>query len=282
MWLDFYIGRSQSPERPGVILLLVLLIAAPLGGEELRRMIGTEPQRPHWITVLVGVLLATVPASMPVFFPEQLLHCAVGKFGWLALGWAAAAGWSFVVEMWRYRENSQALERILRTIFICIYIGLLGFLAQLRFIGDNIWGIVAILSLVVTVKMSDSFAYLVGKAIGRRKMTPVLSPGKTIEGGLAAIVFGVLGALVILYPIAYWLTGTIGQTTFWSAALFGVVVTIVGIWGDLVESLIKRESHQKDSGSLIPGMGGVLDVLDSIIGAAPIAFAFWAIGLVGP
>jgi phosphatidate cytidylyltransferase len=245
-------------------------------------MIAPGPQRPGWLTILVAVLLATVPASVPVFFPLELPQCLLGKFGWLSLGWAAAAGWAFASEMWRYQANGQAFERILRTIFIAIYVGMLGFLPQLRLLGDNTWGLVALLSLIVTVKMSDSFAYLVGRAIGKRKLTPVLSPGKTVEGGLAAIVFGILGALLILYPGAYWLTGTVGKTTFLGAVLFGAGVSIVGMWGDLVESLIKRESHCKDSGSLIPGMGGVLDVLDSIIGAAPLAFALWAIGLVGP
>lgn len=282
MWLDYYIGQTQMPERPGVVLLAALLILAPLAGEELRRMIAPGPQRPGWLTVLVAVLLATVPACMPVFYPLELKDCSLGKFGWLSLGWASAAGWAFATEMWRYQANGQAFERILRTIFIAIYVGLLGFLSQLRFLGDNIWGLVALLSLVVTVKMSDSFAYLIGRAVGKRKLMPVLSPGKTVEGGLAAIVFGVLGALLVLYPGAYWLTGTIGRTTFLCAVLFGVIVSIVGVWGDLVESLIKRESQCKDSGSLIPGMGGVLDVLDSIIGAAPVAFGMWAVGLIGP
>ena len=254
MWLDHYIGRSLNPERPGVVLLAVLLILAPLGGEELRRLIAVEPRAPGALTIFVAVLLATLPSCMPVFFPNELHDCKLGAFGWLALGWAAAVGWAFVVEMWRYRPDGSALERILRTTFIAFYIGLLGFLCQLRFVGDNTWGLIALLSLIVTVKTSDSFAYLVGRAWGRRKMTPILSPGKTIEGGAAALAFGVLGALLVLFPIAYWLTGGVGRTTFVGAIAFGVIVSLVGIWGDLVESLIKRESHCKDSGA-DPGNG---------------------------
>lgn len=282
MWLDHWIGRSPAPTRPGVVLAVVLLIVAVVGGEELRRMIPVGPHRPHAITILIAVLLSTMLSCMPVLFPGHMEDCMVGKFGWTAMGWAAAAGWAFLVEMLRYRANEQALERIVRTIFIAIYIGMLSFLAQLRFLFDNSWGLVAVLSLVVTVKMSDSLAYLIGRWIGKRKLTPVLSPGKTVEGGIAAIVFGVLGALLVFYPVAYWLTGTIGRTTLLNAIVFGAVVSIVGIWGDLVESLIKRESECKDSGALIPGMGGVLDVFDSILGAAPIAFGLWAIGLFGP
>ncbi len=282
MWLDHWMGRSSAPARPGVVLAVVLLVVASVGGEELRRMIPVGPQRPQAAVILIAVLLSTMPSFMPVLFPGHMADCVVGKFGWTSMGWAAAAGWAFLVEMLRYRASEQALERIVRTIFIAIYIGMLSFLAQLRYLIDNSWGLVAVLSLVVTVKMSDSFAYLIGRWIGKHKLSPVLSPGKTIEGGLAAIVFGVFGALLVLYPVAYCLTGSIGRTTLLNGIIFGVVVSIVGIWADLVESLIKRESDCKDSGALIPGMGGVLDVFDSILGAAPIAFALWAIGLFGP
>jgi phosphatidate cytidylyltransferase len=282
MWLDHFIGRTVHPQRPGIVLLGVLLVLAPLAGEELRRMMAAPPLRPGPLTILVAVWLSTLPSCMPVLFPIELQTSKLGAIGWMALGWAAAVGWAFLVEMWRFRAENQALERILRTTLIAVYIGMLGFLAQLRFVGDNTWGLIALLSLVVTVKMSDSFAYLVGRAWGKHKLTPVLSPGKTIEGGLAALLFGILGALLVLFPIAYWLTGSVGRTTWWGAIVFGLAVSIVGIWGDLVESLLKRESHCKDSGSLVPGMGGILDVIDSILGAAAVAFALWAIGLVGP
>lgn len=282
MWLDQFIGRSLTPSRPGIVLLVVLLVLAPLAGEELRRMIGEGKRRPPAWSILVAVWLATIFSCMPVFFPQEAGSWTLGKFGWLPLGWAAATGWTFAIEMFRYQNGGEAMERIQRSIFITTYVGMLGFLGQLRFLGDNTWGLVALLSLVVTVKMSDSFAYLVGRSYGRRKLTPVLSPGKTLEGGIAAVVFGVLGSLIVLFPIAYWMTGDIGRTTLVRAVLFGVAVSLVGIWGDLVESLIKRESECKDSGALIPGMGGVLDVIDSVLGAAPVAFALWAVGVVGP
>jgi phosphatidate cytidylyltransferase len=244
-------------------------------------MIPINAGRPRAFSIFVAVLLSTMPSCLPVLFPEVLLADPWHKLGWTALGWAAVVGWVFAIEMWGYRANDQALVRIEGTIFVAIYIGMLSFLAHLRFLIDNTWGVVALLSLVVTVKMSDSFAYLIGRAIGKRKLTPALSPGKTVEGGIAALVFGGLGALLVLLLIAYLLTGSVGRTTVLAAMGFGLVVTIAGVWGDLVESLIKRESAVKDSGSLIPGMGGVLDVMDSILGAAPFAFALWLAELVG-
>jgi phosphatidate cytidylyltransferase len=281
-WLDHWMGQDSSLARPGIIMLAVVLVLAPLAGEEMRRLVGPADRRWSPPIVLVAVLLAVLPSCLPVFFPTEIQECPVGKFGWTALGWAAALGWAFLVSMWDYQPETDVLNRLLRLVFIAAYVGLLSFLAQLRFLIDNSWGIVAVLSLIVTVKMSDSFAYLVGRWIGKHKMTPRLSPGKTVEGALAAVVFGVLGSLLVLFPIAYWLTGSVGQTTIVGALVFGVAVSLCGMWGDLVESLIKRESHQKDSGSWIPGMGGILDVMDSILGGAPLAFALWGMGLVGP
>lgn len=282
MWLDHALGRPAIWGRPGVVLIVVLAALAPLSAEELRRMIPAGPQRPNALTVWIAAWLAVMPAALATLFAGPAAGNGLDTHGWGVLGWAAAASWVFLLEMWAYQDERQTLERIRHTLFIAIYIGLLSFLPYLRLFGGNSWGLVALLSLVVTVKMSDSFAYLIGRALGRHKMTPVLSPGKTIEGGIAGIVFGMLGALLSLFPIATWITGSSGRTTLTGALIFGAIVALAGVCGDLAESLIKRESHVKDSGDLIPGMGGMLDVVDSLMGAAPMAFALWAVGWVGP
>ena len=279
-WLDFWIGQAYS--RTGCVLAVVLLSLGLLGGEELRRMVPPGPQRPRWPIIAIAIVLAVMPSCVGVFFPDWAATSPLGLTGTSLVGWAAALGWAFLSSMIPYRPESQSLDRAQRILLIALYIGMLSFLAHLRFFGGNVWGLVALFSLIVTVKMSDSFAYLVGRAVGRRKLTPQLSPGKTVEGAAAALVFGILGSLLVLFPIAYLVTGTIGHTTFLGAVVYGIVVTIVGIWGDLVESFIKRESNFKDSGALIPGMGGILDVIDSILGAAPVAYLLWGAGLVGP
>jgi phosphatidate cytidylyltransferase len=116
--------------------------------------------------------------------------------------------------------------------------------------------------------MGDTGAYFTGRLLGRHKMAPVLSPKKTWEGAAGGMVAAVLTALGInalgpvLHPLA--------------AVGFGLTVGIAGLLGDLAESLIKRDCQQKDASQIMPGFGGVLDVVDAIIFAGPVAYAWLA------
>ncbi len=274
-----YLAGEQWGYR-GVVISVVVLILCLLGGEELRRLLGPDELRTWQVAIPLG--LCGGLSCIPVFWREPPGTVSLAPSSMLVLGYAAAWAWMFLSEMLWYRQRQNSLVRIQRLSLIVGYLLLLMFTVQLRFALTNRWGVVAIFSLLLTVKTSDSFAYLVGKAWGRSKLTPQLSPGKTIEGGLAALIFGCAGALFALYPVSYWMTGEFAVANVWSAVAFGVSVSAAGIGGDLAESLIKRESNQKDSGSLIPGMGGVLDVIDSVLGAAPLAFFFWVSRMVGP
>ena len=107
-------------------------------------------------------------------------------------------------------------------------------------------------------------------------MAPSLSPGKTIEGAVGGIAFAILGAwlsVAVLFPLA---TGSPSQTTWVGVVIYGLAVGLAGMLGDLAESLIKRDVMRKDSGTNVPGFGGFLDVYDSLLLAAPVAFGLWA------
>jgi phosphatidate cytidylyltransferase len=141
----------------------------------------------------------------------------------------------------------------------------------------------AVVSLIVVTKMSDTGAYFVGRSLGRHKMTPILSPKKTIEGGIG----GILTACLASWIFFRWcVPGLVGEasvvTPWWGAVVYGAVIAVAGACGDLAESLLKRDMERKDSSRWMPGLGGVLDVLDSLLIAAPAAYLCWAIGLVGP
>jgi phosphatidate cytidylyltransferase len=115
-------------------------------------------------------------------------------------------------------------------------------------------------------KSCDIGAYFTGRAIGRHKMTPTLSPKKTWEGAAGGLVTAVLAALGI---------NAINPLLTWPSAIgFGIVVGITGMVGDLMESLIKRDCEKKDASDLVPGFGGVLDVVDAILFAAPVSYAW--------
>jgi phosphatidate cytidylyltransferase len=185
--------------------------------------------------------------------------------------------------MRRYERPGVVMERLACGMLIVGYIGLLfAFLAKLRLVQGGAVGIPALLSLILIVKFGDIGAYTVGRLFGKHKMAPVLSPGKTLEGaagGLSAACFGGWLSGAWLVPM---LTLNDGPIVHWRWLLYGLIVGLAGMFGDLAESLIKRDVGRKDSSTWMPGFGGILDVVDSIIFAAPVAYWCWSCGLTGP
>ncbi len=121
-----------------------------------------------------------------------------------------------------------------------------------------------VLYLIVLVAAADTGAYFVGRQFGRSKLAPEISPGKTREG-----LFGALFAAILVALLGAWLFGLV-QMDALVFGLLGVVVALVSVAGDLQESVLKREAGAKDSGTLLPGHGGILDRVDSLTAAAPI------------
>jgi phosphatidate cytidylyltransferase len=140
----------------------------------------------------------------------------------------------------------------------------------------------ALVSMIAIVKISDTGQYTFGRLLGRHKLAPQVSPGKTLEGALG----GVACAIATAWFMFTWAAPRMAP----AAALdlrpqtivsYAVVLAIAGILGDLSESMIKRDAGVKDSSTWLPGFGGVLDVLDSLLGAAPVAFVFWVVVILG-
>jgi phosphatidate cytidylyltransferase len=164
-------------------------------------------------------------------------------------------------------------------LFAVVYVGLLlDFVVLLRLA----YGVAALASLVIVVKMADTGAYAVGRLLGRHKMAPVLSPGKTWEGAVGALLLASAASWATfawLVPAAAPDDLAPGMPGGW--LVFGLLIGVMGMLGDLAESLLKRDAGLKDSSRWMPGFGGVLDLLDSILLAAPAAYACWALGVVG-
>ncbi len=129
---------------------------------------------------------------------------------------------------------------------------------------DNEFAKSLIVGIFVLIWINDSFAYLVGKSIGRTKLFPRVSPKKTVEGSLGGLLFTLVGT--------YFLSKYVDVLTKEQWLILALVVVVFGSLGDLVESKLKREAGVKDSGAILPGHGGLLDRLDSLIFAAPFAY----------
>ncbi len=195
----------------------------------------------------------------------------------ILLAIAAGVLIAFVGEMMRFKQPGGNIINLTGAVFAIVYIGLLGsFMVMLRIA----YGIMAVVSMIVVTKLCDVGAYTVGRLIGRHKMAPSLSPGKTIEGGFGGMLFAIFGAwfsCAVLLPMA---SGRPSQTTWLGIVVYGVAVGLAGAIGDLAESLIKRDVMRKDSGANVPGFGGFLDLFDSLLVAAPVAFGLWAFHVV--
>jgi phosphatidate cytidylyltransferase len=133
-------------------------------------------------------------------------------------------------------------------------------------------GMALTIMLLACTMVNDTFAYFVGRAFGRHKLAPRISPGKSVEGFVGGIVGAVVAALVVkIY--SDWLT--------WEQAIiFGLVIGVVGVWGDLFESAVKRDFRVKDSGKILPGHGGILDRFDAVLLAGFVTY-WLAIALLG-
>ncbi len=208
--------------------------------------------------------------------PDWGDHLAA-RLGLPMLAYALSLMVLFANGLARYAGPAGNLENLGAEVLIVSYVGILVSLtAQLRWISPAILHYIPLASLLVAVKSGDTCAYFAGRAFGKRKMSPLISPGKTWAGAVGAICGAMLGSWL-------WLTFGVLHLTraqpgpWYASVLYGAILGVVGIVGDLAESLIKRDVGQKDSAPLLPGFGGILDLLDSVTFAAPLAYLLWLI-----
>lgn len=293
-WLDYHASR------PGIYLLPLAVVVSLAGAGELlamwRRNGKTLPL--PW-DVYAGTLITVLAAGAPAWMPASWNGgTTVGQLGWLALGLGVSLLLAMVGELRRYVGPGNATATFSLACLAILYVGgLTGFLVQLRMLGLDVpgnnarLGMLALVSLITIVKMSDIGQYTAGRVFGSRKLAPTISPGKTWEGVLGGMLFAVIGGFAArwmghsLFNAGAGVTGRFlpdDAAGIWIAFLFPLLLAAAGIVGDLTESMLKRDTGVKDSSTWLPGFGGVLDILDSLFGAAPVAYLFWALGLLSP
>jgi phosphatidate cytidylyltransferase len=268
-----------APWYPG--LLVCILGLGALATLELHALLGDLPCPPRWLLVsaVSAVLLSNWLGHLPLWGPPtgQPWPGVVGVLTGVVIG-------VFLYEMTHFREPGSAVVRLSLGVWVVIYLGLIpSFLAQLRWwppldsyhLGDR-RGLLALLLVIFVPKFCDIGAYFAGRWFGRSPMSPVLSPKKTWEGLVGGLLFAA-GAAVILNRLIDPGTGTPLLGADLRAAAFGLTVGAAAVLGDLAESFIKRDRGHKDASHLVPGFGGVLDVIDSVLFAAPVAY-WWLRG----
>jgi phosphatidate cytidylyltransferase len=265
------IDRRFEPWYPFLFVLTSVL--SLVAAYEFLRLLDDDRRPPGWLAyggvaaLLVANWLPHLPnVPPPLAEPWRLI---AGTFAAIVLS-------AFIREMATFREPGQAVTRIALTLFIAAYLGLLpSFFAQLRWLRDPedyagvARGTLALALAIFVPKFCDVGAYFTGRFLGRHRATPVLSPKKTWEGFAGGLVAAVVTALVV-QQIGPVFAG--GEFAWLSAVAFGLVVGLTGIAGDLAESLVKRDCQRKDASQVMPGFGGVLDVVDSIVFAAPVVY----------
>jgi phosphatidate cytidylyltransferase len=168
------------------------------------------------------------------------------------------------------KSNASGITAIATTLFGLMYVPwLLNFIQKINFFPD-VDGKIFVLYFILVTKFSDMGAYLTGSLIGRHKMIPRISPGKTWEGFGGAIFLSTISSLVFVHFLGDKMSGM----NWMHAVILGIVLSSAAVVGDLIESLFKREAGVKDSGNLFPGIGGILDLLDSLLFNAPIMYLY--------
>jgi len=282
MYLDFALTTLALPAGagwlnprgtnfpPGLVLLLLGMLAGARGGYELARLFracGIAASSRHLTQaaaagVLIGGLTTGIgEAAMVGQWAGPLLGTAAGLVVFLSMG--------FYI---RDKDLKGAAGAAAAAVFTFVYMGVvLGFLLAIR----REYSIGVMLAVIVVVKACDSGAYFTGTALGKHKLIRFVSPGKTWEGLIGGLVtaaaFGV-GLLAVgkaYYPESL---GTLVTLSYWQAGLIGVLLGATGQAGDLSASVVKRDAGVKDSGAILPGFGGMLDMLDSLLISAPLAW----------
>jgi phosphatidate cytidylyltransferase len=272
-WLDFHASM------PGIWLMPLAVLLAGVGADEVVGLAKSRGLPTCRRTAVVGTVLIVLAAYLPILFPS--LASTVFARNGILLAVALGTILAILAEMYRYQQPGEVIARLAVSMLAMVYVGvLMSFVVQLRNLFPDERGLYALVSLIAVVKLSDIGAYTVGRLIGKHKMSPTLSPGKTWEGALGGVLFSCAGAYVIF---RIWLapeTGSSPHGLTWGWLMFGIAMAISGMLGDLAESLLKRDAGRKDSSTWMPGFGGVMDLLDSILLAAPVAYLFWAAGWV--
>ncbi|MHB8058488.1 MAG: phosphatidate cytidylyltransferase [Desulfuromonadaceae bacterium] len=229
----------------------MLALCSAIGIAEFYRMAMPTRKMELWLAAITGTALLFLPLADN----DKLIVSAIGLL---------FTGFSLLF-LFRIRSIDTAAREVAFALLAFLYIPfMLMHLVQLR---QTPFGIQWILVIMLIVMTNDSAAYYSGSAFGKHRLYPLVSPKKSVEGAIGGLIGSICGTMLAKFTF-------FPQLTFTDAILMALVVGMAGQAGDLFESLLKRSFRVKDSGSIIPGHGGILDRLDSILFAAPVTYYY--------
>jgi phosphatidate cytidylyltransferase len=229
---------------PFIALRVLACAIAALAADEYVRITARQRGVVRWL-VIAAVIYACWWAAVPA--PLSIVILSMVVVAWLA----------FAV-----LRQGRTVQEAAVDVIAPIYIGApLGMLVALH----GLAGWKGTLLLIATIVVSDSAQYYTGRAFGRRPLAPAISPKKTVEGAIGGVVFG---TLFMVLAIGF----VFSATPIVTRVLLGMIIVLLGIFGDLFESRLKRFAQMKDSSALIPGHGGVLDRIDALLFAIPVFY----------
>jgi phosphatidate cytidylyltransferase len=261
-WLDGSLTASTADDKPiqGTVLCILIALLAIPAQFELSKLASAKNLKIFIpVSTISSILFATyrywhqfvvIRPETDIIFLSVFVMLSLLLYQYISYG------------------TSGVLANCGANYFSILYLGLLSsFFVSMR-LEFGLW---ALLMFVFVVKSADIGAYAIGTSFGKHKFSPKISPSKSWEG-----MAGAVGAAVI---VAIGFAVSCNIMVWWSAAIFGLCFAFIGQIGDLVESMMKRDAEQKDSSNNVPGFGGILDIIDSLLVAAPFGYLFFIVSL---
>ena len=244
---------------PGVVILVALLAA--LGATELRHALRQVGLNAVVVPVAIGVTAMVLAAYAASMWPGEV---------WRTVEFGVIGAVVLATLIWRMPRGAEGYARdVAGSLFIVGYVGVLA-----SFIGPVIAmpdGPVRVATMFLCVCGSDTGGYVLGAALGKHPMAPRISPKKTWEGLAGSVVLaGVCGVLMAIFALG---------RPWWFGLMLALVIVAFGTLGDLIESIVKRDVGIKDMSSVLPGHGGIMDRLDSVLVALPVSWLIFLLPL---